>query len=34
MRITHIEQQARENFIQDMISGRIGNDSDLFITQV
>jgi carbohydrate diacid regulator len=28
-----LEQQARENFIQDMISGRIGNDSDLFITR-
>ncbi len=28
-----LEQQARENFIHDLISGRIGNDSDLFITR-
>ena len=29
----HLEKQARENFIHDLISGRIGNDSDLFITR-
>ena len=29
----HLEQQARENFIQDLISGRIGNDSDLFVSR-
>ncbi|MEA1939448.1 MAG: sugar diacid recognition domain-containing protein, partial [Candidatus Caldatribacteriota bacterium] len=29
----HLEQQARENFIQDLISGRIGNDTDLFLTR-
>ncbi len=28
-----LEQQARENFIHDLISGRIGNDSDLFLTR-
>ncbi|HDK28106.1 MAG TPA: hypothetical protein ENG48_13595 [Candidatus Atribacteria bacterium] len=28
-----LEQQARENFIQDLISGRIGNDRELFITR-
>ncbi len=28
-----LEQQAQENFIQDLISGRIGSDSDLFITR-
>jgi len=28
-----LEQQARENFIQDLISGRIGNDQDLFLTR-
>jgi carbohydrate diacid regulator len=28
-----LEQQARENFIHDLISGRIGNDPDLFITR-
>jgi len=28
-----LEKQARENFIYDLISGRIGNDSDLFITR-
>ncbi len=28
-----LEQQARENFIHDLISGRIGNDTDLFITR-
>ncbi|PKP55045.1 hypothetical protein CVT91_16825, partial [Candidatus Atribacteria bacterium HGW-Atribacteria-1] len=28
-----LEQQARGNFIHDLISGRIGNDSDLFITR-
>jgi len=28
-----LEQQARENFIQDIVSGRIGNDLDLFITR-
>ena len=28
-----LEKQARENFIHDLISGRIGNDSDLFITR-
>jgi len=27
----HLEHQARENFIQDLISGRIGNDLDLFL---
>jgi len=29
----HLEQQARENFIQDLISGRIGNDSELFVSR-
>ncbi len=29
----HLEEQARENFIQDLISGRIGTDPDLFITR-
>jgi len=28
-----LEQQARENFIQDLISGRIGNNQELFITR-
>jgi len=28
-----LEQQARENFIHDLISRRIGNDPDLFITR-
>ncbi|MBA7650596.1 Carbohydrate diacid regulator [subsurface metagenome] len=28
-----LEQQARGNFIHDLISGRIGNDPDLFITR-
>lgn len=28
-----LEQQARENFIHDLISGRMGNDLDLFITR-
>ncbi|MCK4309700.1 MAG: helix-turn-helix domain-containing protein, partial [Candidatus Atribacteria bacterium] len=28
-----LEQQAREYFIHDLISGRIGNDPDLFITR-
>ncbi len=28
-----LEKQARQNFIHDLISGRIGNDSDLFITR-
>jgi carbohydrate diacid regulator len=28
-----LEQQVRENFIHDLISGRIGSDSDLFITR-
>lgn len=28
-----LEKQARENFIHDLISGRIGNDPDLFITR-
>jgi len=28
-----LEQQTRGNFIHDLISGRIGNDSDLFITR-
>jgi carbohydrate diacid regulator len=28
-----LEQQARENFIHDLISGRMGNDPDLFITR-
>ena len=28
-----LEQQVRENFIHDLISGRIGNDPDLFITR-
>jgi len=28
-----LEQQARENFIHDLISGRIGNDPDLFLTR-
>ncbi len=27
----HLEEQARENFIQDLVSGRIGNDPDLFV---
>jgi carbohydrate diacid regulator len=29
-----LEKQVQENFVYDLISGRIGNDSDLFITQV
>jgi len=29
----HLEQQTRENFIQDLISGRVGNDFDLFLTR-
>lgn len=29
-----LETRAKENFVYDLISGRIGNDSDLFITQV
>ena len=29
----HLEKQARENFIQDLLSGRIGSDTDLFITR-
>ncbi len=29
-----LEKQVQENFVHDLISGRIGNDSDLFITQV
>jgi len=28
-----LEQQARGNFIHDLISGRMGNDPDLFITR-
>lgn len=28
-----LEQQARENFIHDLISGRMGNDPDLFLTR-
>jgi len=28
-----LEKQAQENFIHDLISGRIGNDSDLFLTR-
>ena len=28
-----LEQQVRENFIHDLISGRIGNDPDLFTTR-
>jgi len=28
-----LEQQARGNFIHDLISGRIGNDPDLFVTR-
>lgn len=28
-----LEKQAQENFVHDLISGRIGNDSDLFITR-
>ena len=28
-----LEQQVQENFVHDLISGRIGNDSDLFITR-
>lgn len=28
-----LEKQARENFIQDLLSGRIGSDTDLFITR-
>ena len=28
-----LEQQARGNFIHDLISGRIGNDPDLFLTR-
>jgi carbohydrate diacid regulator len=28
-----LEQQARGNFVHDLISGRIGNDPDLFITR-
>jgi carbohydrate diacid regulator len=29
-----LEKQVQENFVYDLIFGRIGNDSDLFITQV
>jgi len=29
-----LEKQVQENFVYDLISGRIENDSDLFITQV
>jgi carbohydrate diacid regulator len=29
-----LEQQVQENFVHDLISGRVGNNSDLFITQV
>jgi len=29
----HLEQQTRENFIQDLISGKVGNDFDLFLTR-
>ncbi len=29
----HLEEQARENFVQDLISGRIGQDEDLFVTR-
>jgi carbohydrate diacid regulator len=28
-----LERQAKENFIHDLISGRIGNDSDLFVAR-
>ncbi len=28
-----LERQAKENFIHDLISGRVGNDSDLFIAR-
>lgn len=28
-----LEKQAQENFIHDLISGRIGNDPDLFLTR-
>ncbi len=28
-----LERQAKENFIHDLISGRIGNDTDLFIAR-
>ncbi len=28
-----LERQAKENFIHDLISGRIGNDNDLFIAR-
>jgi carbohydrate diacid regulator len=28
-----LEKQAQENFIHDLVSGRIGNDSDLFLTR-
>jgi len=28
-----LEKQARENFIHDLISGRVGNDPDLFATR-
>jgi len=27
----HLEQQAKENFVQDFISGRVGKDPDLFV---
>jgi len=29
----HLEHQARENFIDDLISGRTGNDLELFVTR-
>jgi carbohydrate diacid regulator len=28
-----LERQAKENFVHDLISGRVGNDSDLFIAR-
>lgn len=28
-----LERQAKENFVNDLISGRVGNDSDLFIAR-
>ena len=28
-----LERQAKDNFIHDLISGRVGNDSDLFIAR-
>ncbi|MDD2353382.1 MAG: sugar diacid recognition domain-containing protein, partial [Atribacterota bacterium] len=28
-----LEKQAKENFVHDLISGRVGNDSDLFIAR-